>query len=302
MKVTLVHNPGAGEGIVTADHLLETIGSAGYTATYQSAKDPDWHAALDSPADIIAVAGGDGIVGSVAKRCVGRGIPIAVLPLGTANNIARTLGLIGTPLDQLVQQSHEAPHKPVDMARATAPWGSFYFIEGMGVGVFTEIMSTLDASGNIDLAHLSAGEKIASVQDVLRNHLSRYQSFTMKVFLDGRDLSGEFILMEALNIQSVGPNLCLAPDANPADGLLDLAFFYDGQQDDLIDWLIETRNCDSPPRPPLVIPRGRRLELQLQGHRLHIDDEVWSPPNPSLPIEVTASINGDSLAFLGRNG
>ncbi|HET9220017.1 MAG TPA: diacylglycerol kinase family protein [Terriglobia bacterium] len=303
MKVTLVHNPDAGMGIVTADHLLETIADAGYTARYQSSKDPDWQSALDSPADIIAVAGGDGIVGKVAKRCVGRGTPIAVLPLGTANNIARTLGLTDTPLDHLVQQWHAAPHKKVDMACATGPWGSFYFIEGMGVGIFTEIMSALDARGNVDLAHLSAGERIASVQDVIRNHLSRYRPFTMKVFLDGRDLSGDFILMEALNIQSVGPNLCLAPDANPADGLLDLALFYEGQRDDLIDWLIETGKSNSPPTPPSIIPRGRRLELQLQGHRVHIDDEVWSPPNPtSLPIEVTASINGDSLAFLGRNG
>ena len=303
MKVTLVHNPDAGAGSVTADHLLETIGNAGYTTMYQSSKDPDWDRTLDSPADLIAVAGGDGIVGKVAKRCVGRGIPIAVLPLGTANNIARTLGLTDMPLDDLVQQWHTAPHRKVDMACAKGPWGSFHFIEGMGVGLFTEIMSALDASGNVDLAHLSAGEKIASVQDVLRHHLSRYRSFPMKVFLDGRDLSGEFILMEALNIQSIGPNLCLAPDANPADGLLDLALFYEGQRDDLIDWLIETGKCDSPPRPPLTVPRGRRLEFQLQGHRVHIDDEVWSPADPSSStIEVTASINGDSLTFLGRTG
>jgi diacylglycerol kinase family enzyme len=124
----------------------------------------------------------------------------------------------------------------------------------------------------------------------------------MKVFLDGRDLSGEFILMEALNIQCVGPNLCLAPDANPADGLLDLALFYEGQRDDLINHLVESEKHKSPPpMPPLVVPRGRRLEMQLQGLPVHIDDESWSPQNhSSLPIEVTASINGESLAFLGR--
>ena len=306
MKVTLIHNPDAGAGSrVTAGQLLRTIGNAGYTARYQSIKDPDWYKALDAPTDIIAVAGGDGIVGRVAKRCVGRGAPIAVLPLGTANNIARTLGVADIPLDRLVEKWHAAPHEKVDMACATGPWGSLNFIEGMGVGLFTEIMSELDARGNVDLAHLSsADEKIASVQDVLKNHLSRYPSFKMKVFLDGRDLSGEFILMEALSIQSVGPNLCLAPDASPGDGLLDLALFYEGQQDDLFSQLVGNGNRTSPlPRPPLVVPRGRRLELELRGLPVHIDDETWSPQNQSSsPIEVTASINGESLAFLSHVG
>ena len=306
MKVTLVHNPDAGaNGRVTAAQLLRTIGNAGYSARYQSTKDPDWHKALDAPTDIIAVAGGDGIVGRVAKRCVGRAIPIAVLPLGTANNIARSLGLIDIPLDRLVEQWRTAPHQKVDVACATGPWGSFNFIEGMGVGLFTEIMSQLDARGNLDLAHLlRADEKIASVQDVLRDHLSRYPSFKMKVFLDGRDLSGEFILLEALNIQFVGPNLCLAPDANPADGLLDLAFFYEGQQDELIYQLVHNgKRTSPPPRPPLAAQRGRRLEIALQGLPVHIDDQAWSPPSseslPS-PIEITASIKGDSLAFFAQ--
>jgi diacylglycerol kinase family enzyme len=302
MKVTLIHNPDAGMGgRVTAGELMRAIGNAGYTARYQSAKEPDWHKALDAATDIIAVAGGDGIVGRVAKRCVGRGTPIAVLPLGTANNIARCLGLTDLPLDRLVEQWHTAPHETIDVACATGPWGSLAFIEGMGVGLFTEIMSQLDARGNVDLAHrLRPEEIIASVQDVLIDHLSRYPSFKMKVFLDGRDLSGEFILLEALNIQSVGPNLCLAPDANPSDGLLDLAFFYEGQQDDLISQLVENGKRL---RSPRVVQRGRLLEMELQGLPVHIDDEAWpEQDSQSLsPIEITASIKGDSLAFLGRS-
>ena len=291
---------------VTAGQLLRAIGNAGYTARYQSAKEPDWHRALDAPTDIIAVAGGDGIVGRVAKRCVGRGTPIAILPLGTANNIARCLGLTDIPLNRLVEQWRTAPHQKIDVAWATGPWGSVAFIEGMGVGLFTEIMSQLDARGNKDLAHLSRPEEIiAAVQDILTDHISRYPPFKMKVFLDGRDLSGEFILLEALNIQSVGPNLCLAPDANPSDGLLDLACFYEGQQDDLIYQLVENGRGSLPPlMPPRVVQRGRLLEMELQGIPVHIDDEPWPEQNSqslSSRIEITASIKGDSLAFLGRS-
>jgi diacylglycerol kinase family enzyme len=306
VKVTLIHNPDAGKSRrITADHLLRAIGNAGYIAKYQSVKEPDWHRALDEPADILAVAGGDGLVGRVAKRCVGRATPIAVLPLGTANNIARCLGLTDIPLVRLVEQWRTAPHKTIDLAFATGPWGSLAFIEGMGVGLFTEVMAQLDARGNRDLAHLSRPEEIlVSVQDVLIDRLSRYPSFRMKVFLDGRDLSGEFILLEAMNIQFVGPNLCLAPDANPSDGLLDLAFFYEGQRDNLIDQIVESgRGTLSPLSLPPVTLQGRLLEMELQGLPVHIDDEIWPAQDSqalSRPIEITASIKRDSLAFLGR--
>ena len=300
MKVTLIHNPDAGTGTrVTADQLLRPIGNAGHTATYQSSKARNWHRALDVPADIIAVAGGDGIVGRVAKRCVGRGTPIAILPLGTANNIARCLGLTDIPLERLVEQWRTAPHQTIDLAWATGPWGSRAFIEGMGVGLFTEIMSQLDSNGNLDLAHRSRPEEvIATVQDVLIGHLARYPSFKMKVFLDGRDLSGDFLLLEALNIPFVGPNLCLAPDANPSDRLLDLALFYEGQQDDLIHQLVGNGRGLKQPR----VERGRLLEMELRGLPVHIDDKGWPQQDSrssSSPIEITASIKGDSLTFLG---
>ena len=43
--------------------------------------------------DAVIVAGGDGTVGKVAKRLAGTDVPLVVLPTGTANNIARSLGI-----------------------------------------------------------------------------------------------------------------------------------------------------------------------------------------------------------------
>ena len=77
---------------------------------YQSSKDEGWEQALQDAGDVVAVAGGDGTVSRVAKRLVGRGIPLAPLPMGTANNISRTLGLAGLPIEEIVR-SWENPRR-----------------------------------------------------------------------------------------------------------------------------------------------------------------------------------------------
>jgi diacylglycerol kinase family enzyme len=73
MKVTLIHNPDAGSDEHTCEDPAELIRRAGHQLVYQSSKDGHWRSALDRPADLIAVAGGDGIVGTVAKIMIGRG-------------------------------------------------------------------------------------------------------------------------------------------------------------------------------------------------------------------------------------
>ena len=61
--------------------------------TYQSTKEKGLEHALEDPGDVVLVAGGDGTVRKAAEFLIGRGVPIALLPLGTANNVSRTLGL-----------------------------------------------------------------------------------------------------------------------------------------------------------------------------------------------------------------
>ena len=63
MKVVLIHNPDAGsDSQPSGDELARLIGDAGHSVLSQSSKHVDWQRVLEEPADLIAVAGGDGVV------------------------------------------------------------------------------------------------------------------------------------------------------------------------------------------------------------------------------------------------
>ena len=101
----LIHNPGAGDQEHSKKKLLDLLEAQGYDCRYFSTKKEGWDV-LDPEVDLIIVAGGDGTVGKVARKMVEQQlndkIPLALLPAGTANNIATTLG-IGGELEDIVE-------------------------------------------------------------------------------------------------------------------------------------------------------------------------------------------------------
>ncbi len=299
MKVILIHNPDAGmERWIDAAQLLGMLRAAGYEVTYQSTKERDWCKVLDKPADLVAVAGGDGIVGRVAKRCVGKQVPIAILPLGTANNIARSLGLMDVPLATLAKAWPASPRVKIDIGCATGPWGTSDFLEGIGVGLFTDVMARLDVHRNRAFARVK--NRIATVHQVLRGTLRKFSPFGMAVTLDGRDLSGDFIMLEVLNTQSVGPILHLAPEADPGDGQLDVVCFYQGDQMELIQHFAQGDLRErSSGHAPL---RGFRLTMHSVEMPIHIDDEILSATTgigPGVDGAVSVGLKNAQTVFLG---
>ena len=295
MRITLIHNPGAGSGASTGGDLEKMLRSAGHEVRYQSAKEDGWKEALEKPADLVVVAGGDGTVGRVTRRMAGRGVPMALLPSGTANNIARALGQLERPFEELVRGWEDARRVRLDVALAKGPWGERGFVEGLGIGLFARLL------GRSEIARPRRSKR--PVEDALRR-LERLagecEAMDIVATLDGKDISGRYVLLEALNLPYVGPNLHLAPDSRPGDGCFEVVSVTEAERPRLVQYLDQWQ--DNRERLA-VLPsrRGKRLKLEWNGVELHIDDKLY-PKKNAKPKEmaglVDARIDGTTVEFL----
>src|SRR5436190_17673928 len=141
MRILLVHNRKAGSEEHEGEDFIKALKRAGHKATYQSSKKKGITKALKKKIDLVLVAGGDGTVSKVARRLVAMDseVPLAVLPLGTANNFARSLGFCLSP-KELIEQVNDGKCDTFDVGLARGPWGKRYFFEGAGAGLFAEYL------------------------------------------------------------------------------------------------------------------------------------------------------------------
>lgn len=300
MRITVIHNPGAGSRNAEGDKLRQLLEDAGHHVRIQSADEPEWKDALSSPADLVAVAGGDGTVARVAKAMVGRGVPLAPLPAGTANNISRTLGLLERPWEELIRAWPEARRVKLDVGVARGPWGERYFVEGVGAGVFACLLSS-PSSARRRVQRKPPDERVAGALHLLEQQAQARSPVEIAMTLDGKDLSGRYLLVEAINIPYIGPNLFLAPDSQPGDGTLDLVLATEAERERLKSYLASWQNN----RERLsVLPshRGKHLRIQWGGYELHIDDELWPEEGAGSAAPAAAAIDcaitGKTVEFL----
>ncbi len=129
MKISLVHNPTAGGG-QDGDEAVALLTEAGHKVRHRSTKGR-WKVLLQDPGDLLVAAGGDGTVRKVALAAADVDVPFAILPIGTANNIAKTLGLMGDARMLVDSWSQEREHGiPFDIGEVNGK----RFVESVGVG------------------------------------------------------------------------------------------------------------------------------------------------------------------------
>src|SRR5687768_6954701 len=81
MHVVMVHSPTAGDSTHDRDWLVHTAQMYGHSVEYFESGDQGWRSARVD-ADLIAVAGGDGSVGEVARSIAGGSDLMTIIPLG----------------------------------------------------------------------------------------------------------------------------------------------------------------------------------------------------------------------------
>ena len=122
-----------------------------------------------------------------------------------------------------------------------------------------------------------------------------------KIDADGVDLSGEYIAVEVLNIRFVGPNLPLAPEADPSDGMLDVVLVGEADRKPLLAYVENRLHLASGQLPDLrVVPASIIEMIAPAGVQCHLDDQVW-PLDQHLDHAATLSVSCQSGAatFVG---
>jgi diacylglycerol kinase family enzyme len=265
---------------------------------------------LNEANGLIVVAGGDGTVHKVARRVVGRNTTLAVIPLGTANNIARSLGIVGEPR-ALITGLRRARKRALDVGIAEGPWGKRAFLEGAGGGLFADVMAALEGgrgrrrrraeSENPKTRFTPYDLHLQPALHALAEALPGFKARASDVVIDGKRISGRYLLLEAMNMPFLGPNLHLGPDADPGDGRLDFVLLDENQRKEFQGYLAHRIDGgDDAPRVTTI--KGERLQFAWGGARLHVDDKVVSLNGQNgdkrRRVEIVLRVKPGALTFL----
>jgi diacylglycerol kinase family enzyme len=268
MRALVVHNSKAGKGSPSAAELLRDLQSVGLSLSYCSSNDAAFPGCLSEPVDLVIAAGGDGTVAKLIREMPYRSVPVGILPLGTANNIARSLGVAGTPREIAADWSLDHTRR-LDIGVARGKWGRCDFVEAVGVGSLTQAIQ------EVDRASIESAAPMLHGRSALAKRLADACPTKTCLTLDGHELSGDFLLVEIMNIKSVGPGLKLAPDADPGDGLLDVICLRTDQRKAMTEWLRSPDHKSA----PLAVERSRDVEIAWRATPLRVDDQVLAEKN-----------------------
>lgn len=273
MHVVLLHNEKAGDEDWSRKDLLKHVRAAGFRVEYHDMKEALRRPRALDKADFVIAAGGDGTIRKVALALLGRGPALAPLPLGTANNIARSLGLTQKPA-KIVAGWRKPRRRRFDIGIARGPWGERRFIEGLGLGLISRTMAVLKAIDDVSVhAWKRARHKLhrdACVAAALAHELP---ALPAELAIDSRDRSDEFLLLEILNIRRAGPAIELAARAGHADGQLEVVTVTANQRRRLMDAL-KQRLAGKPPRALTTRSAHAVRFAPAVSCELRIDDET----------------------------
>lgn len=220
--------------------------------------------------DLVVAAGGDGTVHKTAWQVVDSGVPLAILPLGTANNLARSLGFTAS-VDEILQSLHCAKRHPLDIGVARNGSQKDFFLEAAGGGLFADYFPAAEAN---EREEASPQEQLRAHLSLLRKLACDYQPCDWKMSLDHKDISGRYVLWGAMNTRSAGPALRLASKAKTDDGQLDFVAVRENQRKVFIKY-VDAHLAGKKELNPLTPRRFSNLKITSPGGAMHLDGELW---------------------------
>lgn len=220
-QAMLIINPIAGtrpkQGV--AQHVATRLGEAGYTVDIletQGPGDARRFAARGAAEgyDMVIAAGGDGTVNQAASALCGTQTPLGIVPLGSGNGLARSLGI---PSDLQYATDILLRGNVMTCDHGTVNGRDFFCTFGVG----------FDAAVSERFAQERHRGRTAYVKNVIREFL-KYSPESYAISIGGRVVTERAFLIAVCNASQYGNNAYIAPMARLDDGFLDMIVVHSG--------------------------------------------------------------------------
>jgi diacylglycerol kinase (ATP) len=284
--VSLFHNPDAGSSDHTRKELRTQIEEAGFSVIFSTTDADEVKKIIPDKTDYVAIAGGDGMVRKVVDQMLDRKVidgtfTIGIIPLGTANNIARTLDL---PLEaeEVIERWKDGKTRRVDIARLAGIKDRTFFLEGLGCGLIPHLIRDMR---DLDKRPDTPEEELAMAVEHLLKLAREIKPCMCTIEADSTSFKGKVLMVEVMNMKTIGPNLPVAHEADPSDGQLDIVYVTEDDREALVKFLeahIDGKEI------PLSAHRltSKVVKLITDDGALHIDDKLHESGKEGVTIDL----------------
>ena len=290
-RVVIIANPRAGGGrardvAIAAQNSLSESGiqvTLHLSTTREQLRTETAHACESKPAVVLA-CGGDGTVHDVLQSTIPTNTPLGVIPAGTGNDIARSLGLPGKTnqkfFQKLAYSIHHHDFESIDASQIT--------VEGKQQWSLGVISAGLDSDVNERANRMTHFRGTTRYILALLAELRAFPLHNYTVTIDSTKRTGSAILIAVGNGGQYGGGMKICPQANMTDGLLDITWVDPAPRRTvlrLFPLIYSGRHVNS----PLVHTyRGSEISIESPDSMIYADGERIGP-TPAL-IQVVPKI------------
>jgi diacylglycerol kinase (ATP) len=270
-------NPGAGSTTDAAvDAVLKTLRESADVELAQTETPTEIDSVLAAHPELdgVVVLGGDGslhaIVAALHRADRLPATPVGLVPLGTGNDFARSIGL---------------PEVAEDAARL------------IGAKPPRELDLIVDGEGRVvvNVAHIGIGAEAAAAAQPLKKVLGPFgylagalattvkalstPGYSLDIRIDSERLAqrGRILQLAVGNGQYVGGGTALLPDADPGDGKLDIAVIYASPLPQRLAYAWQLSRRDHHRRDNVLYRRGSTVEVSGDAVPCTSDGEIIDP-------------------------
>jgi YegS/Rv2252/BmrU family lipid kinase len=288
VKAHLIYNPTAGPRDVhrALKRVRSYLRRRGWSVKLQTTEKAGdaislARAAVQAGCDVAIAAGGDGTIGEVVNGLVGSQTALGLLPVGTANVLAKQLGISAHALThplhlrETVAGMVQGTIRPVDVGQIVGQAGDRYFLCWAGVGLDAQVTTRMEPRSRLTKRLGALPYAIAAVM-VARD----FRGVKTRISLDGDVVHSRTLLILASNIRQYGGVFNIARDARMDDGLLDVFVFKGLGFSYTMRHLLKVATQRHFQDPQVVYRQTRRVEVQTEWEvPVHVDgDPIATTP------------------------